>query len=453
MMKVKKTGILVVLSGWVTVLSAQTGVITNGMLWTDDNGAMINASMGGHITQVDDTYYWVGNDQNNNANGYDVHLYSSKTLGSGDWKHEGKLVDFNPGEDGHKNCTLLRSPATGKFVIVAKSGLCFYESAQVTGPYTLVRTINKYNLGNHGNYKVGGMGTFQDGTNAYVITSRRYLGSEHNDRYTAIYRLTPDFTDVAEEILWMRNDNREAMWLFKRGDTYYMSASHTAGWTPSHCYYRSAADLSGPWSTEKQIGMDPPSSGRLTRSHGTQHRYIMQVNGQWVYGGDRYPYQESESYSLANGLKIMCPVVWVGDHPVVKWEQTWSVDAEVTPFGLWAHDQFIVSGPNGDADGDTLSNLGEFAFGGDPLDRQDQGWSPRLEKNGEILSYRFPRRKGSDHGLNYSIQYCSNLVSDSWFDSVPVESATEALNDEYEWVLNDLSVQTNQFIRIKVTEE
>ena len=171
---------VLLLIGLSSSLCAQIGTINNDTWWTDDNGALITASLGGHITLVGDTYYWVGNDQQTTVNGNDIHLYSSKTLGSDSWKHEGKLVEYEAA--GATNCTLLRSPATGNFVIVGKSGLQFWESDQVTGPYTLVNSLRKGEVGNRPDYKIGGMSTFQDGDDAYVITSRRYLGEENNNR-------------------------------------------------------------------------------------------------------------------------------------------------------------------------------------------------------------------------------------------------------------------------------
>lgn len=421
----------------------------------DDNNAIITASMGGHITQVGDTYYWVGNDQQTEVNGNDIHLYSSKTLGSNSWKHEGKLVDFEAA--GHNNCTLLRSPTSRKFVIVGKLGLQFWESDEVTGPYTLVNSLGKGDLGNHPNYKIGGMGTFQDGDEAYVITSRRNLGEENNNRYTGIYKLTPDFTDVVEEVLWLRNDNREAMWLFKKGSTYYMTGSHTAGWTPSACYYRTATSLTGPWSEELEIGMDPEPTNNLTRSHGSQHRYIMQVNGQWIYGGDRYPYHESTSYNtnLNNGLNILCPVVWQGDHLVVQWQQTWTIDAAVSPYDGWSNLHFIESDPEGNDDGDSSNNMLEFALGGNPQDPVDQGTRPVIEDLNGHLRYRFPRLKNAASGVSYRVQYSNKLENGSWRDLNSIETGTEALNEHYEWVVNDISMlpeSSRLFMRLKVIQ-
>lgn len=316
-----------------TTFDPNSSTITNDIWWADNNGEDIQASMGGHITKVGDTYYWVGNNQNYAEDGADIHMYSSKTLGSNSWKNEGKMIDFPPGE-GAKNCTLLHCPHTNNFVIIAKSGLVFYESENVTGPYTKIRTILKNQVGGRTNYKVGGMGTFQDGANAYIITSRRWLGQATdtkplNHRYTGIYKLTPDFLDVDEEIAWLRNDAREAMWLFKKDNTYYMTASHTAGWTASNCYYRTSKNLVD-WSEEYEIGMSPDRPGgtqeqKIMRSHGTQQRWIQKFGNQWIYAGDRYPYQEKESHPFEKGLYLMCPVIWEGDKPIVKYEELWDV--------------------------------------------------------------------------------------------------------------------------------
>ena len=71
--------------------------------------------------------------------------------------------------------------------------------------------------------------------------------------------------------------------------------------------------------------MDPEPTENKMRSHASQHRYIMEINGQWIYGGDRYPYHEPESHPLANGLHIICPVSWKDGHPTVVWEENWNL--------------------------------------------------------------------------------------------------------------------------------
>lgn len=337
---------MLVMVMFVTALPIQAGTIVNNTIWRekgadpDDPNGYVKASFGGHITLIDGVYYWVGNDPNEEVNGADIHIYSSTTLGSDDWTHVTMAVDGPPKDpdinwDKGKNCTLLRSPATGKYVIVAKNGLKFYESDAIEGPYTLVRTLGTNDLGGRSGWKIGGMSTFQEGDDAYVITSRRDTTSnaEPPPRYIGIYKLTPDFLNVESEVNWIGPiEKREAMWLFKKDELYYMTASHTAGWNPSDCYYRTATSLDGEWSDEEVIGMDPEPTTNKERSHKSQARWIMKIGNQWVFAGDRYPYHKNpnatkSSYDLDEGFNIFCPVSFdENGHPTVTWKETWTLD-------------------------------------------------------------------------------------------------------------------------------
>ena len=125
--------------------------IQNNTQWYDDKGAEIRSNDGGHITKFGDTYYWVGNDLDQRTNGMDIHMYSSKTLGSSHWKWEGRMVDFEPNKYSG-NCSLVKCPSTGKYLIIAKR-LHFYESDSITGPYTLAKTIWKHQAP-HPEYKL-----------------------------------------------------------------------------------------------------------------------------------------------------------------------------------------------------------------------------------------------------------------------------------------------------------
>jgi len=175
------------------------------------------------------------------------------------------------------------------------------------------------------------MSAFADGNDAYVITSRRDTSSSATPppRFIGIYKLTPDFLDVDREVLWLPTVKREAMWVFKKGSNYYMTASHAAGWNPSDCYYRTASSLSGPWSEEHEIGMDPEPRNNRERSHGSQCRWIMDVGGgNWMFAGDRYPYKPDESsstYDMSKGNYVFLPVHFSGGRPIVTWRSSWTV--------------------------------------------------------------------------------------------------------------------------------
>jgi hypothetical protein len=478
------------------LLVAQDNVISNTAVWYDTAGNPIRASMGGHITQVGDTYYWLGNDQESQGR---VYMYASKTLGSSSWVPTGTLaqgrVQFlkpNGETSGGlgSNLTLIRSPTTSNFVIVAKgSGLSFYESETVEGPYTIRNELSRrdppMNLHTN-NYKIGGMSTFQEGDKAYVITSRRWLGdpeiAPNSQRFAGIYQLTPNFLDVEEEIAWVPNNSREAMWLFKKGDLYYMTGSHTAGWTPSACYYRTAPSLSGPWpDTYIEIEMDgepqpephyaPQNADeerewrRLVRSQGTQHRWIMKVGDQWIFGGDRYPTIEPVSYpdsSLGDArMYRICPVIWDGDHPVVQWQSVWTIDAAVSPFNAWANLNFVENGPDqrsgdqtADEDDDGLVNLVEFAIGGNPRSGADLNQLPALGSNQDGLYFEYPRRLEVDSGLLYQAQFTEDLASDIWTDWVVPNAATVPMNADFEKVIYPLpsTGSSERFYRLQILE-
>jgi len=63
--------------------------VTNDVRWYDHNNIEISSNDGGHIYKHGTKYYWVGNDLFQAENGNDIHMYSSLTLGSSDWHHEG----------------------------------------------------------------------------------------------------------------------------------------------------------------------------------------------------------------------------------------------------------------------------------------------------------------------------------------------------------------------------
>ncbi len=299
-------------------------VIVNDTVWKDTDGNEVVAGFGGHITKVGDTYYWVGTDPRPTDGS--VRMYSSRTLGSSTWKLETMVEKRKPGL-GRRNCTLIHCPTTDRFVIVSK-GIGFYQSegSDVKGPYQYVKKIGEEMLKSK-NFHSGGMSVYTEGSKAYLIISMRQL-DESRDRYCLICELTPDFMGVEKEILWMKvDDRREAFWLFKRENKYYMTYDGPGGWMGSDCYYRTSESLAGPWTEEKEIGMDPEPKRRQDRSHASQHRYIMNTDGQWIYGGDRYPYQEPESHPPENGSHIICPIIWKGDHPTVKWEKEWNIAA------------------------------------------------------------------------------------------------------------------------------
>ncbi|MCH7226874.1 sulfatase-like hydrolase/transferase [Haloferula sp. A504] len=89
-------------------------------------------------------------------------------------------------------------------------------------------------------------------------------------------------------------------------------------------------------------------------------------------------------------------------------------DASRAPYALWAEFHQLRTGLDGDEDGDRLSNLGEYAWGGHPTDPADRGHPLQVSHAGGTLSFSFPRRSDPDAGLEDQVQSSPDLSPDSW---------------------------------------
>jgi hypothetical protein len=187
----------------------------------------------------------------------------------------------------------------------------------------------------------------------------------------------------------------------------------------------------------------------------------MKFGEQWVYGGDRYPYKEPESHPPENGLFIMCPVDWdENGHPTVRWEEEWTLDAEVKPFRKWANLNHVENGPDrvgdkmGDEDGDGLVNLVEFAIGGNPLSGDDSAHLPKLGSDQDGMYFEYPRRLEAGSGITYQAQYTNDLTSGDWTDWTSPDVSTDPMSAEFEKVSHPLpgEAPNERFYRLKVLE-
>lgn len=342
---------------------ADAANIANDKPWKDTEGNEIKAGKGGQLTKIDGTWYWIGTDPNNAGH---LHLYSSETLGDGTWKWRGQVAEVENGRAA--NCKLAKHP-NNYYIIVCK-GQVFFKSDTVDGWYdsTNPQNVQKYvkrptfangepieGLYTH---KFGGGSLFidDDGESAYYITSRKNLEVEKaqkvnpnvykDDRNVGIYKLNEEWTDYEEEnaeVYWNSNIGREAMFLFKRNNRYYMTASHTGGWKPSDTYIKTATRqdfLDGQWGPEKQLEFVPAKihNDKSVKSHGCQQRYLVDLgDDRWMFGGDRYPVEGYDVWYPKYGRHIRMPVVWRNETvvwsddkvpmPTVYWRSVWNVGA------------------------------------------------------------------------------------------------------------------------------
>lgn len=167
---------------------------------------------------------------------------------------------------GRRNCTLLHCTNGGYYVIYVK-GIGIYKSNDINGDWkwcsaekedhpgdpeivgeldeaVLFEKLNEKRRNNQlpelesSHYHMGGMSAFCENDRAYLIISVRHHSEFGTDgitaisksgkdqmRYVLIVKMTENFMGVDEIVLWknLTKPQREAMWLFKKGNTYYMT--------------------------------------------------------------------------------------------------------------------------------------------------------------------------------------------------------------------------------------
>jgi hypothetical protein len=93
-------------------------------------------------------------------------------------------------------------------------------------------------------------------------------------------------------------------------------------------------------------------------------------------------------------------------------------DAWVATYPALGGDTAMTNNP----DGDSLDNLAEYAFGGDPTDANDQGYAPKksIVTDGGSNFVQYVYAKYSDEtarGLTYYLELNDDLVYGTWTNS------------------------------------
>jgi len=253
-----------------------------GEIWTDNNGAHINAH-GGGILYDKGTYYWYGEHKvEGDAGNYaqvGVHCYSSKDLYN--WKDEGIALKVVEGDHSHpiaKGCILERpkvvyNKKTKKFVMwmhidspdysKAEAGVAIADSP--TGPF-------KYLDGFRPN------GTMSRDQTVFVDddgTAYQFSSSEENQTMH-INRLTEDYTKPdGKYVRRFVGMAREAPAVFKHGNKYYMLSSGCTGWDPNSAELAVADSIIGEWTV---LG-DPCTGPDAEKTFYGQSTFVIPVQG------------------------------------------------------------------------------------------------------------------------------------------------------------------------------
>ena len=167
-----------------------------------------------------------------------------------------------------------------------------------------------------GTQGVGDVNAFlDDDGKAYVIYPAG-TGPDAKDRIVCA-GLSADWTAAAAVVQTYPESPLGSPALWKRGATYYCTASEAGGWAPSEIHFSAAPAIGGPWKPWK----------RMDRSHfNAQHNSVFRVDGAqgslFVFMGDRW----SQFTRYGVGKQVWLPVEFDGDTPVVTWLRPWHPD-------------------------------------------------------------------------------------------------------------------------------
>ncbi len=124
-------------------------------------------------------------------------------------------------------------------------------------------------------------------------------------------------------------------------------------------------------------------------------------------------------------------------------------------FDLWSADHGLTEGPEGDDDGDRMSNLYEYGLGGDPTNSADTGFIEYgvVENGGtNTFDYIYARRT-DDVTLNYYLELTRNLVAPAWTNSGYAVIGIGPDTGGFETVSNRISITEGaEFIRLIIEQ-
>jgi hypothetical protein len=244
--------------------------IIPGQPWLDTSGRRIHAH-GGSILQVDETFYWYGENKERSTPGsgvwhWGVRCYSSTDLYN--WADRGLIIPPNTEDETSPlhpaMCMdrphIVRHPGSGQFVcwvkVMSPTGQrsSVLVADDILGPYTTVRADLKPLGMNAGDFDLVIDPT--DGKGYY------YFERVHSELICA--DLTQDFTDVTGYYsthfpLLQPPFVREAPAYFNRKGVHYLVTSGTTGYYPNPSQVATAPSYHGPWSVRNDPHPADPS--------------------------------------------------------------------------------------------------------------------------------------------------------------------------------------------------
>ena len=238
-------------------LARKNVYIAPGAIWLDTEGNVLHAHAGG-IIQVNDTWYWFGqNEEQGQPLFSGLNVYSSVDLTN--WKYEGKALEpsaTNPiiGPDSVvERPKVVYSEPLQSWVLWFHSDDHTYStlkqgyalSPNITGPYTFVEAIWPLEQTSQD----FGLFIDEDGE-VYSMFSNGDAESAHDN---LIVRLNNNNTGPEELVYMFPNMDLESPTMLKTNGKYYIIMAHKTGYRPNNDVVFSARNLRGPWSIQSYI--------------------------------------------------------------------------------------------------------------------------------------------------------------------------------------------------------
>ncbi len=296
--------------------------ITNGELWIDTDGNIVQAH-GGNILQVGKRWYLIGEDRSNSWNP-DVNLYSSKDLKT--WRFEGKVLENEVTHPDLGRTRMIERPKlmynkkTKKYVIwchwearnYSASEAGVFESDKITGPYHTVWTGRP-------------LGTKSRDCNIFVDNdgTAYFISTTDENTNLGLFLLSEDYHEAISKTVLCEGMRREAPAIVNINGTYHMISSACTGWEPNQAKITTSKSLTEGWASLKDIG------DRITFD--TQASSILTIKGTkgtvYIYVGDRW-----KDPDLPNSKIIMLPIEFENGEMVLRYRKQWKLDVKR---GVW----------------------------------------------------------------------------------------------------------------------
>lgn len=297
--------------------------IVNRTQLRDTSGNVISAH-GGGIIKVGDYYYWFGESRNPDYSFKAVTIYRSRDLAA--WEFRGNaLTQSSAPELASANIErpkVMFNRSTGQFVMwMHKETASDYGQARAAVA-TSGTVDGQYSY--RGSFRPLGTYMSRDLTVFVDDDGSGYLVSAANENYDLnVYRLTPDYTNVASLVRSWPGDHREAPALFKRNGVYFMVTSGATGWNPNQQKYATSTGLTGGWSSWQNVGD--------STAYGSQTAFVLPVQGSrttsYLYLGDRWGPGFGGSY--ADSQYVWLPLSFPGATTLaMDWSPAITVDTE-----------------------------------------------------------------------------------------------------------------------------